>query len=197
MDKTGTTTSVKLKKSNSSKTGLYLLFAELIHREVNPQLLELLRQPEVLKGFTEIDPACADYFSKEWSESDFENAAVDFCDLFILPESGSAPRAAAWLEIGGDLTAEVVDSVVTKFITEWKIHVPPSYQHLAYDHLSLIFYICVVIAEKDEALAAEFEAAVLTPWAGKFGDSLAQSSSPLYRSLGIMISHLLEEVTDY
>ena len=186
--------SAKSKKSspspNSPKAGLYLLFAELIHREIDAKLLDLLRQPEVLAGFTELEPSCADYLTREWSESDYENAAVDFCDLFIMPESGSAPRAAAWLEMGGELTAEAVDSVVNQFITEWKIEVPPSYQYLAYDHLSLIFYLAVVIAEQDEELAEEFEAAVLTPWIGRFGESLKSSSSPFYRALGVMLSSL-------
>lgn len=186
------TTSVKLKKSKeipqSPKAGLYLLFAELIHREIDSRLLELLRQPEVLAGFSGVEPACADYLNKDWSEADYEAAAVDFCDLFIMPDSGSAPRAAAWLETGGDLTAEAVDAVVNQFITEWKIEVPPSYQYLAYDHLSLIFYLVVVIAEQDQSLAEEFEAAVLTPWVGMFGESLATSSLPVYSALGVMLA---------
>ncbi len=188
------TTSAKSKKSNpessSSKTGLYLLFGELIHREIDAKVLKLLRQPDVLAGFTEIEPECAQYLTKEWQESDFESAAVDFCDLFIMPESGSAPRAAAWLEMGGELTAEAVDAVVNQFISDWKIEVPPSYQYLAYDHLSLIFYIAVVIGQQDEALAEEFEAAVLTPWVGRFGESLTKSSSPFYRALGEMLASL-------
>ena len=185
------TTSVKSKKSSaqssSPKAGLYLLFAELIHREIDTKLLDLLRQPEILAGFTEVEPSCADYLTKDWSESDYENAAVDFCDLFIMPESGSAPRAAAWLEMGGELTAEAVDAVVNQFITEWKVEVPPSYQYLAHDHLSLIFYLTVVIAEQDQTLADEFEAAVLSPWIGRFGESLASSSSPVYKALGVML----------
>lgn len=184
--------SVKLKKSNSSKSGLYLLFAELFHRELDPQLLKLLRQPEVLEGLVDAEPSCEEYIQRSWSAADYEEASVDFCDLFIMPESSSAPRAAAWLDIGGELTAEAVDAVIVQFVTEWKIEVPPTYKYLAYDHISLIFYLAAVIDQQDPALAAEFEEAVLYPWVGAFGASLEQSKYPLYRALGVILVSIQE-----
>lgn len=186
--------SAKLKKSNSvhsPQAGLYLLFAELLHRELDPPLRKLLLQPDVLDVFVQIEPACAHYLGKTWNEDDYEQAAVDFCDLFIMPESGSAPRAApraaAWLEVGGALSAESVDAVVSQFITEWKIEVPPSYQYLAYDHIALILYLSVVIAEQDLALAEEFKTAVMNPWIGSFSNSLKNATSPVYSALGAML----------
>ncbi len=76
--------SVNLRKSNSPLAGLYLLFAELLHRELDQQLLDLLMPQDVLDVFLKVEPACADYLNKEWTDADLEQAAVEFCDLFII-----------------------------------------------------------------------------------------------------------------
>lgn len=186
------TMSVKLKPSSQSLSGLYLLLAELIQRELDPQLRELLLQPEVFDVFVKIAPECRDYLTREWTASDYEEAAVDFCDLFVLPESGSAPRAAAWLDIGGDLTAEAVDTVVHQFLSEWKIEVPRNYQYLAYDHVSLMLYLYVVISEREEYLGSEFKNAVLSPWLPRFGESLKGAKSPIYRAISSILVTLSE-----
>jgi len=114
--------------------------------------------------FCEIESACREYIQKDWSTDDYEAAAVDFCDLFIMPESTTAPRAAAWLELGGEVTAESVDAVVNEFLKEWEIQVPPSYQYLASDHIALILYVSAVIKQADPAQAEEFDQAIIDSW---------------------------------
>lgn len=178
------TTSAKSKKSSAPLSGLYLLCAELLHREVDSNFLQVLRQNEVLEMFDNLEPGCEAYLQRDWSDADFEQAAVDFCDLFILSENDTAPRAAAWLDPGGELSPEAVDAVVGTFILEWKIEVPPSYQHLTHDHLALILYVAVVVREQDAGLADTFEESVLDPWLGKFGEVIAQCDFPIYRALG-------------
>jgi len=188
--------SVKSKKSDSasdpSVIGLHMLLAELLHREMEPQLRQLLIQPEVLEVFAQIDPACREYLTRDWSEADYEQVAVDYCELFILPESSAAPRAAAWLPIGGAITAEAVDAVVTGFLSEWEIQVPPSYQYLAYDHVSLILYVSAVIRQADSEQVDEFEEIALRSWIGQFGLALSGAKNPLYKAVGVLLSEQAE-----
>ena len=117
---------------------------------------------------------------------------VDFCDLFIMPESTTAPRAAAWLELGGEVTAESVDAVVNEFLKEWKIQVPPSYQYLASDHIALILYVSAVIKQADPVQAEEFDQAIIDSWVPRFADALSKVESPVYRVAGVLLQSLRE-----
>ena len=182
--------SVKLKKSKEETIGLTLLVGEVLSREIDASILQLVSQPEVLELFCRIEPTCRDYIQKEWSAEEYESAAVVFCDLFIMPESTTAPRAAAWLELGGDVTAESVDAVVREFLTEWKIQVPPAYKYLAHDHISLILYVSAVIRQADSDQTEEFDQVTLDSWVPSFAKSLAKVESPIYRAAGVILYNL-------
>jgi TorA maturation chaperone TorD len=182
--------SVKLKKSKEETIGLTLLVGEVLSREIDASILQLVSQPDLLELLCEIEPACRDYIQKEWSADEFESAAVDFCDLFIMPESTTAPRAAAWLELGGEVTAESVDAVVREFLTEWKIKVPPAYKYLAYDHISLILYVSAVIRQTDSEQPEEFDQVTLDSWVSNFAASLAKVESPIYKAAGVLLQSL-------
>ncbi len=186
------TTSVKLKKSNPPESPesiirLQLLLAELLHREIDESLLALLRQPEVSAVFTAADPLCADYIHKDWSDADYEEAAVDFCDLFLMPETACAARAAAWLPIGGAISAETIDTLVHGFVSTWKIEVPASYQTLTPDHASLLLYLSAVIRQSEPSQVDEFESIALHSWLPALGSELAQTTSPLYSVIGQLL----------
>lgn len=167
--------------------GLQLLLAELLHREIDESLLALLRQPEVSAVFTDAEPLCADYIHRDWSAADYEQAAVDFCELFIMPETSCAARAAAWLPIGGVITAETIDTVVHGFISTWKIEVPAGYQALTPDHASLLLYLAAVIRKSEPSQVDEFEAIALQSWLPIFGSELAKTKSPLYSVVGKLL----------
>jgi len=102
-----------LKSETSDQAGLYLLLAELLHLEINPRLKQLLLQPDVLAVFQQLDDSCEDYLSCEWDESNYEEAEVAFCSQFILSDSKSVPRAAAWLE---ETHTKVLEDIVFEFI---------------------------------------------------------------------------------
>ena len=180
--------SAQLPKSNtpelsetSDQSGLYLLLAELLHLEIDPRLRELLLQPEILEAFQQLDDRCESYLTSDWSEKDYETAAVEFCTQFILNDSDSVPRAAAWID---ESHSKVLEDVVFAFIKEWKIEVPPSYQKLAHDHVSLLLYLSSTIRSQDINLAKEFDELTLAPWIAAFGKSLTSSPVPVYRAIG-------------
>jgi len=169
------------KSEAPDQLGLYLLLAEILHLEINPRMRELLLQKEVVSTLQRLDEECEEYLSKEWDNSDYEEAATAFCSQFILAESESIPRAAAWLDTA---QTKIIEDVVFQFITQWEIEVPPTYQKLAYDHLSLLLYISSLIRNQDSDLAKEFDDVTLSPWLSHFGASLASSSIPVYRAIG-------------
>ena len=175
----------------TSLTGLYLLIAELLRKELDSELIGVLSQPEIEDVFVQLEPKCREYLSQDWTAAEYELAAVEFCDLFILADATCSPRAAAWLELGGELTAESIDSVVQHFISQWGIELPENYRHLAYDHLSLILYVYAVILEQNKDLAVEFYGSLLDPWIGNFAQALVKAQSPVYRTIGnLLISRI-------
>ncbi len=174
----------------TSLTGLYLLIAELLRKELDSELIGVLSQPEIEAVFVQIEPKCQDYLRQDWTAARYELAAVEFCDLFILAEATCSPRAAAWLEIGGELTAESIDAVVQHFISQWGIELPENYRHLAYDHLSLVLYLYTVILEQNKELADEYFVTLLDPWLSEFAKALSRADSPVYSAVGQMLTEL-------
>ena len=182
--------SVKSPKSDlTSEIGIYLLVAELLHLEIDKRLHSVLTESDTLALFQKLDSECSAYLSGLLNPNGFEQAAVDFCDQFILPESKSVPRAAGWMDMEQTM---LIDKVVSQFLNEWKIELPESYRHLAFDHISLILYVSSVIRQEDAAQAAEFDAATLFPWVTRLGDSLVSSPVSVYRALGEILKQLPE-----
>lgn len=181
--------SVKSRRSNSELDGLYLFLAELFHRELDEKMLGMLRQEDVLGVLSSLDAECEEYVTRSWGAAEYEEAAVQFCDYFIL-ESDSAPRAAAWLAPGGEVTPEAVDAVMHEYLEQWAMELPPTYSRLAYDHLSLIFYVIVVVRGQDEEQAEALESTILKPWVARFGKVLSGKENPLYRSVGKLLEDL-------
>ncbi len=167
--------------------GLYQLFAHLLSEEVNPKLREVLIQPEVLAVLVKAEPAVEDYLLQDWGDSEYEAAAVDFCDTFILPDSAIAPRAVAWLGEEDFASAEGIHSVVEAFIEQGIIKVPANFEQLPPDHASLLFFMAATLRQLDSKQVADFEQATLGSWIHPFGRALQANSNPLYRALGVLI----------
>lgn len=184
------TTSAKLKKPDEQGRaiiGLYLLFARLLNEELNPDLRNLLLQPEVLEVVAKAEPEVADYLASEWSEKDYEAAAVDFCDTFILPKMSIQPRAIAWLHEGSEVSSDGIHAVVQAFLDRGSTALPDELSKLPLDHASVLFFMAASLRETGSDQSAEFEHAVLGSWIHDFGGALRGSRSPLYRALGKLI----------
>jgi TorA maturation chaperone TorD len=81
------------------------LAASLFAHEIDASLLASLQQPETALILEKIEPRVAPLLGKEWASQDFEDAAVEYCRLFILDPVAPA-RAAAYdeknsLEVAG------------------------------------------------------------------------------------------------
>ncbi|MDF1756255.1 MAG: molecular chaperone TorD family protein [Verrucomicrobiales bacterium] len=168
--------------------GLYHLFANLLSEELNPHMRDILIQNEVLAVLSKAEPEVEKYLSGDWGPTEYEEAAVDFCDTFILPDSAIAPRAVAWLGENDFASAEGIHSVVEAFLKQGQITIPPSFAQLPYDHASLLFYMAATLRQIESEQAADFEQATLGSWINPFGRALQKAENPLYRALG----HLIE-----
>ena len=166
--------------------GLYLLFARLLNEELNPELRNILLQPEVLSALAKAEPTVREYLSV--ADFDYEQAAVDFCDTFILPEKSIQPRAAAWPAEGESVSPDGIHAVVDAFLETESIELPLPYKKLPFDHASVLFFLAANLRERNSDQAAAFEDATLRPWLDVFSNALSNSAvNPLYRSLGILL----------
>lgn len=167
--------------------GLYLLFARLLNEEMNPALREILIQPAVLEILSMAEPEVVEYLRGDWTDADYESAAVDFCNTFILPERCNQPRAAAWLAGGDSISAEGIHSVVKSFVEQLEISIPEEFVGLPFDHASVLFFLSAMLRETENPQGAEFEELALGSWIHLFGKAIQSSESPLYQALGRLI----------
>ncbi len=159
------------------------LSATLLSREITPDLLSALQEPGTTEILKQIEPSAGELLEKSWDEKDFEDAAVEFCRLFILNPAVPA-RAAAYfekdeLEIAGRI----------QFMLEQGfLEVPESFQTLAPDHVSILLLIQTTVAGED---AIQFSADNLTPWVPRFAADLTEKSKhPLYKLVGKLLQGL-------
>lgn len=153
----------------------------LLAKEVNPELLTILRIPGTTKALTRIEPSCSEILGKDWTDQDFEEAAVEYCRLFILNPAVPA-RAAAYFP---EENAQEIGSRIQFMIDNGFIDLPENYRSLAPDHIALLLIIHSSLAGDD---ARQFHADNLAPWSDRFADALEQSAQhPLYRLAGKLV----------
>lgn len=120
------------------------LAASLLTEEINGESLASLQHPEITPLLIEIEPETRDLLGKEWNEKDFEDAAVEFCRLFILDPKAPA-RAAAY----EDSERPVVASRIQMMIDAGNLTLPERYQSLAPDHIAILLLIFSSLSEED------------------------------------------------
>jgi len=150
------------------------LAATLLAREVTPELLATLQEPITAGILTQLESACAELLEKSWTDQDFEDAAVEFCRLFILNPSVPA-RAAAYFE---EEKSHEIAGRIRFMLDNGFLELAESFQSLAPDHLALLLIVHSSLAGED---ALQFQADNLSPWISAFSKSLHENTyHPLY-----------------
>lgn len=158
------------------------LAATLVAREVTPELLTTLQEPTTAGILTQLEPDCSEALQKSWTAQDFEDAAVEFCRLFILNPAVPA-RAAAYFE---EEKSHEIASRIQFMLDNGFLELPESFQSLAPDHIALIL---IVQSSLDGEDAIQFQADNLAPWASTFAKSLEETTThPLYRLAAKLIA---------
>lgn len=152
----------------------------LVAKEVTPELLETLQNPAVSEMLISLEPSARELLTRPWTDQDYEDAAVEFCRLFILNPAVPA-RAAAWREARPDEIAGRIQFMLDQgFLT-----LPAPFSTLTPDHLSVLLLIQSSLGDEDDG---QFWEDNLGPWLAQFATALQQkSTSPLYRLVGAIL----------
>lgn len=159
------------------------LLAELLSREVNEALLNLLRAQGVKDVLAGSDPELATSLEKSWSKHDFETHAVEFCRLFVYPAVAPA-RPEHWLNTQNGERF----SIRRWFEEEDLPELAPHLAELPDTHAAKIFAIRAGVGATSEEWVQQYEEEMITPWLKPFAEALqAKSEVPLYRSVGTLL----------
>jgi len=112
------------------------LAASLFAYEIDASLLASLQQPETAFILQKIEPRVASLLDKEWTTQDFEDAAVEYCLLFILDPVAPA-RAAAYDEKNSLEVAGRIQFMLDSGFLE----LPKRFKSLAPDHVALLLLV--------------------------------------------------------
>ena len=112
------------------------LAASLLAHEIDASLLASLQQPETAAILRQIEPSVAPLLEKEWTPQEFEDAAVEFCRLFILNPVAPA-RAAAYEEKDSLEVAGRIQFMLDSGFLE----LPERFKTLAPDHVALLLLV--------------------------------------------------------
>ena len=143
------------------------LAASLLAYEVDASILASLQQPETAAILKQIEPSSSALLERDWTSRDFEDAAVEFCRLFILNPMAPA-RAAAYEAKGSAQVAGRIQFMLDSGFLE----LPERYQSLAPDHVALLLLVYSSLSDED---AIQFKADNLA-WLGQFSERLEKES---------------------
>ncbi len=190
--------SVASKRSpdSAAHAGLLRFLSRVLLRELDEDLVRVLRQSEVREILVKADPTITRFLESEWSPADREEAAVEYCRLFIVPGT-CLPVASAWLARTGDGKAAAPDNavagVIGKLIESLELSLSADLKRLPPDHISVALEIAAWLElEAGAADAREFQSAVLRFLAAPFALRLGQvAEHPVYRAAGRLLSEAL------
>lgn len=175
--------------------GLYDLIGRFLLQELDADGLALLRTDTVSALLEALEPGIGPYLARPWTDDDFEQAAAEYCALFVLP-GGVTPCASYWIsgsteEIGHQMVAGV-DQVFDSFglaVEDLPMgNVPRDHAGLL---LSLAGYLYLSDAPDAARLGQEFADTFIKPFAPAFAEALAaRTESPVYRALARLLSEL-------
>ncbi len=156
------------------------LAATLLAREVNPELLATLQESSTAAILKQLEPACAELLEREWTKGDFDDAAVEFCRLFIL-EPRVPARAAAYFEENELEIAGRIQFMIDNGFLE----LPGGFKTLSPDHIAILLLVQTTLGGED---AIQFKKDNLS-WLPEFSEKLAvESEHSFYQLAAKLIS---------
>ena len=148
------------------------LAASLLAHEIDASVLASLQQPETALILNKIEPLVAPFLDKEWDEQDFEDAAVEYCRLFIL--NPVAPdRAAAYDEKNSLEVAGRIQFMLDSGFLE----LPKRFKILAPDHVALLLLVYGTLEGDDSIQFKNDNLAWLQDFSGRLEN---ECQHPLY-----------------
>ena len=156
------------------------LAATLLAREITPELLATLQEPSTAAVLKQLEPSCIELLEKEWGEEEFDDAAAEFCRLFVLNPIVPV-RAAAYFEENELEIAGRIQFMLDNGFLE----IPESFQSLSPDHMATLLLVQTTLGGED---AIQFKKDNLS-WLPEFAEKLtSESQHSLYKLVAKLIS---------
>ncbi len=163
--------------------------------ELNSELIGILQAPEVHAVFAQVNPACADYLSQAWDAKAYEQAAVDYCELFILPK-GISPMAGAWYDkgAGAEAASIKIQQAVGMLRSSVDLALPQPFQQTPAEHAGVLLFICGrLFAADDQEIQGRglpFFHVTTSTWLQAFSKALSGNRvSPFYQAVGTLVEN--------
>jgi len=149
------------------------LAATLLSREVSLEILATLQEPLTAAVLKQLEPRCAELLEKEWAKEDFDDAAVEYCRLFVLNPAVPARAAAYFQENESEIAGRIKFMLDNGFL-----ELPEGFQTLSPDHIAILLLVQTTLGGED---AIEFKKDNLS-WLPEFSGKLAsESRHPFYQ----------------
>lgn len=179
--------SVASKESKqSAQIGLLRLLARIYLKEVDEELVSFLKEQD-----------CLDVFGlsfSPWSAEQEDEAAVEYCRLFITP-GVCVPLASAFLggaKGGSKGEGGAVALMVPGILEQLDVSLEPKLAELPNDHLSLLFSLWALLLEEGEG-GEQFKELCIEPWALAFVVRLEEEAQhPFYQGLAQVTRECLQ-----
>ena len=157
----------------NQNAALYALLGRIFAKEIDPHFLKLLSATsELSEVLNSIAPGCL--------ELDLEEAAAEYCRLFILPR-GVPAVASAWLPGNDPNVAAPIVGLVHNLQSTLQLSLP---NELPPDHAGLLLPLMAWILDNQPDAAPEFHAVALTPWLHAFASALElKAQLPIYQAI--------------
>lgn len=173
--------------TDDSVAPVYGLLGELLSREIDEGLLDILRLPEVKEILISVEPEVASVLEQAWDETTFEAHSVEFCRLFIRP--------ADCLPIAGRWTGNAEDEAfsVRRWFVEGmtSLSLSKHLDELADTHVAKILALRAGLSEVSDEVILEYEKEMIHPWRDVFASRLRESARlPIYRAVAGILDAL-------
>jgi TorA maturation chaperone TorD len=185
-----------LAEETIARIGLLRFLSRVFLREIDTDFIAVLHLPDIIDVLTQADSAVAEWLAADWAPSDYEDAAVEFCRLFVVP-GDCVPLASAWLlnpTNGKSKTGDCsIADLSVRLSQSLQLTLEGDLVRLPADHLSVLLEITAWLVENSDLQVAEdFQDAALKPWINGFAARLGSKAEvPGYRAAAVLLSKLL------
>ncbi len=176
-------------------SSLYRLIGQCLISELDAPAIEMLRSTQIASVLEKLEPDFEAYVKRDWTAKDFEDAAVEYCGLFVLP--GGAPlRASSW--IAGSEVEHTLVAGVEHVLMSFELSIDQlAVGNLSKDNIGLLLFLAAHLFEVDASEQSRFGHDFVTnfvlPWAPVFSEALlAKSHNPVYRAMSLLLVATME-----
>ena len=162
-------------------SGLLQLSGLLLSEELKHESLALLEEDAIRSVLIGLEPEVETFLNQEWNGEALEEAAVEYCHLFVLPK-GISPMASAWTSKDEAENISLhIQTVSATLRSAVEIHLPTKLGALPPEHAARLLSTAAGLAASREldiqSQAIPFLQATTVPWLGKFSERLSQNST--------------------